>query len=255
MSPTIISFMTLARKECRRVVRVWQQTIVPPIITMTLYFIIFGQFIGRYVQSVKGFTFIVFLTPGLIMLSCVTATYGNTCTSLFMEKFQKSIEAMLAAPISNAVMLWGFVCGGVFRGLVVTMVISVVATFFTDLTFVHFIALAFGLILILIILSFAGFVNALLAKRWDDVMLVPTFVLAPLTYLGGVFYSLDQMSPFWRNLSYFNPIVYIVNIFRYGMIGYTDVSIPLSFAVLIALAATLYGVAMLMLKKGVGLKA
>lgn len=254
MKPSVISFLVLARKECHRVLRMWTQTILPSVVTMTLYFLIFGHFVGRYIDSVGGLPFIEFLTPGLIMLAAITCTYANTCTSLFMEKFQRSIETMLIAPISHTAFLWGFLCGGVCRGLLVAVITSLIASYFTILTFDHLFILFFGLFFILLSLSLAGFINGLFAKKWDDVALVPTFVITPLTYLGGVFYSIDQMSEFWRTVSLFNPVVYIVNIFRYGMIGSSSVNITVAFSVLIIVTAVLYAVAMMMLRSGYGLR-
>jgi ABC-2 type transport system permease protein len=248
------AFKTISTKECRRILRIWTQTVLPPAITMTLYFLIFGRFLGSHIGKINGIDYIAFITPGFIMMSSLTNSYSNVSGSLFINKFQRSLEDMLVAPISNFVLMAGFMAGGVFRAILIAILVTVIACFFTDLNFAHWGLLIIAFLLSVIPLCAAGFINGLIARKFDDVALIPTFILTPLTYLGGVFYPIQSLPPFWHTVSLFNPIVYMINLFRYGMLGSSDVSVGLSFAVLIGLNVVLCGLAYYLLARGTGIK-
>ena len=248
------AFSTLVIKEYNRIVRIWIQTIVPPAITMTLYFIIFGSLIGKRIGSMDGFDYMQFIAPGLIMLSVITNSYGNVVSSFFGAKFGRHIEEMLVSPMPNYLILWGHVAGGVIRGLFVGGVVTVVALFFTRLEMQHpLIVLTTG-VLTAIVFSLGGFINAVFAKKFDDISIVPTFVLTPLTYLGGVFYSISLLPPFWQHVSQANPILYMVNAFRYGVLGTSDIPIGTAYAIIGVAIAILYGVSMYLLNRGIGIR-
>ncbi len=226
----LIAFITIVRKEIKRVLRIWTQSLVPPVITITLYFIIFGSLIGRRIGTMSGVSYMEFVVPGLIMMAVITNSFTNVVSSFFGAKFQRFVEEMLVSPTPNYVILLGFAMGGVFRGLVVGLIVTIVALFFTDLQ-VHSVSITIAIVVMTsVFFSMAGFINAVYARTFDDISIIPTFVLTPLIYLGGVFYSTDMLPEFWSTLSQFNPILYIVNAFRYGLLGITDVSVGLSFA-------------------------
>jgi ABC-2 type transport system permease protein len=248
------AFSTLVIKEYNRIVRIWIQTIVPPAITMTLYFIIFGSLIGKRIGSMDGFDYMQFIAPGLIMLSVITNSYGNVVSSFFGAKFGRHIEEMLVSPMPNYLILWGHVAGGVIRGLFVGGIVTVVALFFTRLEMQHPWIVLTTVILTAIVFSLGGFINAVFAKKFDDISIVPTFVLTPLTYLGGVFYSISLLPPFWQHVSQANPILYMVNAFRYGVLGTSDIPIGTAYAIIGVAIALLYGVSMFLLNRGIGIR-
>ncbi|MGE3106705.1 MAG: ABC transporter permease, partial [Lysobacterales bacterium] len=214
-----VALKTIVRREVRRILRIWGQTLVPPAITMTLYFVIFGRMIGARIGSMDGLAYIDFIVPGLIMMAVIQNSYGNIVSSFFGAKFQHFIEEMLVAPTPNAVILAGYVIGAMLRGFLVGAIVLVVAMGFTDLRLLHPLITLLTLLLASLVFAFAGFINAMFARKFDDIAIVPTFVLTPLTYLGGVFYSVHLLPPFWKTLSQFNPILYMVNAFRYGLLG------------------------------------
>jgi ABC-2 type transport system permease protein len=249
-----IAVKTLVRKEMIRVVRIWIQTIVPPAITMTLYFIIFGNLIGRRIGQIDGFDYMSYIAPGLIMMAVITNSYGNVVSSFFGAKFGRHIEEMLVAPMSNAAIVIGHVAGGVLRGLFVGALVTVVALFFTRLEVQHpFITISIVL-LSAIVFSLAGFINAIFAKKFDDISIVPTFVLTPLTYLGGVFYSISMLPEFWQNVSRTNPILYMVNAFRYGILGTSDIRVGTAYLILVGFAIALFVVCIALMNRGVGIR-
>ncbi len=248
------AFSTLVIKEYNRIVRIWIQTIVPPAITMTLYFIIFGSLIGKRIGAMDGFDYMQFIAPGLIMLSVITNSYGNVVSSFFGAKFGRHIEEMLVSPMPNYLILWGHVAGGVIRGLFVGGVVTVVALFFTRLEMQHPLIVLTTVVLTAIVFSLGGFINAVFAKKFDDISIVPTFVLTPLTYLGGVFYSISLLPPFWQHVSQANPILYMVNAFRYGVLGTSDIPIGTAYAIIGVAIAILYGVSMYLLNRGIGIR-
>lgn len=228
-----IAFNTIFRREIRRFMRIWLQTLVPPAITMALYFIIFGNLVGSRIGQMSGFSYMQFVVPGLIMMSVITNAYANVVSSFFGAKFQHFIDEMLVAPVPNYVILLGFVLGGVCRGLAVGAIVTGLSLFFTDLHIEHVWIMLSMLVLTAFLFSLAGFINAVFASKFDDISIVPTFVLTPLIYLGGVFYSLDLLSDFWAAAARLNPILHIVNTFRYGVLGVSDTNIVVAFAMVI----------------------
>ncbi len=249
-----VAFDTLFRKETIRIIRIWPQTILPAVITMTLYFIVFGHFIGSRIEGVNGVSYIAFIVPGIIMMSVLTNAYTNVSSSFFSSKFQRSIEELLVSPTPNWIILLGYVAGGIFRGLIIGVLVLVVSLFFTKLHLYNvFIVLAF-IVLASIVFSLAGFLNGIFAKTFDDISIIPTFVITPLTYLGGVFYSLQMLPPVWQKISLLNPILYMVNGFRYGFLETSDINVWIGFSMLILLTVVLVWANLYLMKKGVGLK-
>ncbi|MGH8659796.1 MAG: ABC transporter permease [Gammaproteobacteria bacterium] len=250
-----IAYQTILVKEIGRFMRIWIQTILPPAITMTLYFVIFGNLIGPRIGQMGGFDYIQYMAPGLIMMSVITHSYANVVSSFFGSKFQKHIEEMLIAPIPNSVIVAGYITGGVARGLIVGVVVTVVALFFTKLT-LHSLAITAATVLLTATLfSLGGLVNGIFAKHFDDTSVIPTFVLTPLTYLGGIFYSIDLLPEFWQKASLANPILYMVNAFRFGILGVSDINVGIAFGVIVLFILALTWLSLALLQKGVGIKA
>lgn len=249
-----VGFKTIVRKEITRILRIWGQTIVPPAITMTLYFIIFGELIGRRIGEMNGFSYMQYIVPGLIIMSVITNSYGNMVSSFFGAKFGKHIEELLISPLPNWVILAGYVSGALMRGLMVGGVVMMVSLFFTPIKVQHPLIMLAVLLLTAIVFALAGMINAIFAQKFDDIAIIPTFVLAPLTYLGGVFYSIDLLPDFWQKVSVVNPILYMVNGFRYGMLGVSDVSLATTFGVILVAGAVLFTWCMILLHKGTGLR-
>ena len=252
--PVVIAFNTIVIKEVTRFMRIWVQTLVPPAISMTLYFIIFGSLIGSRIGKMDGINYIDYIAPGIIMMSIINNAYANVVSSFFGAKFQNHIEEMLVAPIPNIIILIGYVVGGVARGLLVGIVVTIVAMFFTNLS-VHNWPVTIAVVLMSSILfSLGGMINAIFAKKFDDISIIPTFVLTPLIYLGGVFYSIDLLPDVWETISVFNPVLYMVNAFRYGMLGVSDISIGNAFTLMTVFTVLLFSVSLYLLNKGVGIK-
>lgn len=249
-----VAVRTIVHKEMVRVLRIWVQTIVPPAITMTLYFIIFGNLIGRRIGTMDGFDYMSYIAPGLIMMSVITNSYGNVVSSFFGAKFSRHVEEMLVSPMSNASIIIGHVAGGVLRGLLVGSVVTIIALFFTDLDVAHPFIMVTVVLLSSVVFSLAGFINAVFAKKFDDISIVPTFVLTPLTYLGGVFYSISLLPEFWQTVSKANPILYMVNAFRYGILGVSDISISTAYTILVVFVVGLFSACMYLMNKGVGIR-
>ncbi|MEE8157401.1 MAG: ABC transporter permease [Gammaproteobacteria bacterium] len=249
-----IGYLTIVRKEVTRILRIWIQTVVPPAITMTLYFIIFGNLIGRRIGQMDGFDYMQYIAPGLIMMSVITNSYANVVSSFFGAKFGKHIEELLVSPMPSSLILLGHVTGGVTRGLLVGMVVTAIALFFTDLEVVHPWITVSIVLLTAVVFSLAGFINAVYAKKFDDISIIPTFVLTPLTYLGGIFYSISLLPDFWENVSRVNPILYMVNAFRYGVLGTSDIGIGKAYAIILIFMVALYTLSMYLLRKGIGIK-
>tara|TARA_B100001057_G_scaffold236900_1_gene237223 strand:- start:7717 stop:8490 length:774 start_codon:yes stop_codon:yes gene_type:complete len=250
----LIAVKTIIRKEMIRVLRIWVQTIVPPAITMTLYFIIFGNLIGRRIGTMDGYDYMQYIAPGLIMMSVITNSYANVVSSFFGAKYSGYIEEMLVSPMSNASIIIGHVAGGVLRGILVGALVTVVALFFTRLEITHPFIMLSVVLLSSIVFSLAGFINAVFAKNFDDISIVPTFILTPLTYLGGVFYSISLLPDFWQQVSRINPILYMVNAFRYGILGTSDINIIYAYIILVVFIITLFGASFLLMKKGIGIR-
>jgi ABC-2 type transport system permease protein len=249
-----IGFLTLVRKEVIRVVRIWVQTIVPPAITMTLYFIIFGNLIGRRIGTMDGFDYMQYIAPGLIMMSVITNSYGNVVSSFFGAKFGKHVEEMIVSPMSNATIVLGHVAGGVMRGLMVGGLVTIIALGFTQLSVANPLITFSMVILASTVFALLGFVNAVFAKKFDDISIIPTFVLTPLTYLGGVFYSISLLPEFWQKVSLGNPILYMVNAFRYGILGTSDIDIGWAYLITGVFVVGLFSLNLFLLNRGVGIR-
>jgi ABC-2 type transport system permease protein len=249
-----VGYSTIVRKEITRILRIWGQTIVPPAITMSLYFIIFGELIGRRIGEMGGFTYMQYIVPGLVIMSVITNSYGNMVSSFFGAKFGKHIEELLISPLPNWIILSGYVTGALARGLMVGVVVMGVSLFFTRIEVQHPLVMMSVLLLTAIVFALAGMVNAIFAQKFDDIAIIPTFILAPLTYLGGVFYSIALLPEFWQKVSSFNPILYMVNGFRYGMLGVSDVDLSLSYGVILAAGMILFVSCLYLLNKGTGMR-
>ncbi|MDP5210033.1 ABC transporter permease [Microbulbifer sp. 2205BS26-8] len=234
-----ISFSTVLRRELRRFIRIWPQTLVPPVITMSLYFVIFGSLIGSRIGNMDGYPYMEFVVPGLIMMSVITNSYANVASSFYSAKFQRSVEELLVSPTPNWAVMAGYVFGGVARGLMVGLIVTLVAVFFTSLSVKHLAVTVAIVLLAAVLFSLAGFINAIYANSFDAISIIPTFVLTPLTYLGGVFYSIDLLSPFWQGLSKLNPILYMVNSFRFGILGVSDINVVWAFVGVLVFIALL----------------
>lgn len=250
-----VGYSTIVQREITRIARIWIQTLVPPAITMTLYFVIFGALIGPRIGDMGGFDYMQYIAPGLIMMSVISNSYGNVVSSFFGAKFARHVEEMMVAPLPPFVILAGYLTGGVVRGLLVGVLVSVVAMFFTDLQIQHpWITLSI-VFLTAIVFSLAGFINAVYAKNFEGISVIPTFILTPLTYLGGVFYSINLLSPFWQNVSKLNPILYMVNGFRYGFLGVSDISIGRAYLITAIFILILSAYSLHLLRVGRGLRA
>ena len=249
-----VAFQTILVKEIRRFMRIWQQTLLPPAITMSLYFIIFGNLIGSRIGEMGGVDYMAYIVPGLIMMSVITNAYGNVSSSFFSNKFQRSIEEMMVAPVHPATILLGYIAGGVARGVAVGVIVTLLSLYFTHLQ-VHNVLVMVGVILLSAILfSLGGFINAVFASKFDDISIIPTFVITPLTYLGGVFYSISLLPDFWQGVSKLNPILYMVNTFRYGVLGVSDVNVAFAFAMLIFFIVALGAYSLWLLRRGTGMR-
>ena len=249
-----IALGTIARREVSRILRIWSQTLVPPAITMTLYFLIFGGLIGSRVGDMGGFSYMQFIVPGLVMMSVIQNSYGNISSSFFGAKFGRHVEELLVSPMPNWVILWGYVAGAVLRGLLVGVMVLGIAMLFTTVRIPHPLVTLSTVLLGATIFSLAGFINAVYAKKFDDVAIVPTFILTPLTYLGGVFYSVTLLPPWAQAATHDNPIFYMVNAFRYGLLGSSDVPLWVSYALMLGFVALLSAVSLWLLRRGVGLR-
>jgi ABC-2 type transport system permease protein len=245
---------SLAVKETNRYLRIWVQTLVPPVITTSLYFVIFGKMIGGRIGDMGGFSYMEFIVPGLIMMSAITSSYANVTSSFFSQKFQKNIEELLVAPVPTHIIIWGFVIGGLGRSFLVGTLVTIISLLFVPLNVVSWPIVIITLLMTAILFSLAGLINGIFAQSYDDVSIVPTFVLQPLTYLGGVFYSISMLPPFWQGVSKVNPIVYMISGFRYGFLGIEDVSITVSFSIIIIFIVVLYSVCWYLISKGRGLR-
>tara|TARA_Y100000996_G_scaffold413167_1_gene400803 strand:+ start:197 stop:985 length:789 start_codon:yes stop_codon:yes gene_type:complete len=252
--PILIALNTIILKEITRFTRIWMQTILPPTVSMSLYFIIFGSLIGPRIGTMNGFGYMEYIAPGIIMMAIISNSYGNVVSSFFGAKFQKHIEEILVAPIPNIIILIGYVAGGVARGILVGIVVTIVALFFTKLN-LYSLSITIAIVLLTsIAFSLAGFINGVFAEKFDDIAIIPTFVLMPLIYLGGVFYSIDMLPEFWQKISILNPILYMVNAFRYGMLGESDISITHAFTILFVFILILFLISLYLLNRGTSIK-
>jgi ABC-2 type transport system permease protein len=250
----LIALQTIVRREVRRFMRIWPQTLLPPAISMALYFVIFGNLIGRQIGDLDGFSYMQYIVPGLIMMSVITNAYSNVVSSFFSSKFQRSVEELLVSPVSPHVILIGYVVGGVVRGLAVALIVSLLSLLFTDLQVQHLGITVLVITLTAGIFSLGGFINAIYARNFDDISIIPTFVLTPLTYLGGVFYSIHMLPPFWQTVSLANPILHMVNAFRYGILGVSDLNIGVAIGLMLLTAVLLYWQCIRLLVSGHGMR-
>lgn len=254
LKTNIIGFNTIVLREFSRIIRIWLQTVIPPAITAGLYFLIFGSLIGRRIGDMGGYSYIQYIAPGLIMMSVITNSYGNVVSSFFGAKFGKHIEELLVSPLPNWLIVTGYVVGGLARGLLVGAIVTAVTLLFTRMQVHDAAALISAVVLSSIVFSLAGMINAILATNFDQITFIPTFVLTPLTYLGGVFYTITLLPQWAQQVSYANPILYMVNAFRYGFLGVSDVELPAAYAIMIVAAVALYIVCIWMLHRGVGMR-
>ncbi|NNM59641.1 MAG: ABC transporter permease [Legionellales bacterium] len=249
-----IGFYTLLRKEVTRFLRIWSQTLLPPAISVTLYFIIFGHVLGSRVGLMDGYPYLEYIVPGLVMMSIITSAYANVSSSFFSLKFQRSIDEITLSPLPTYAVLLAFVTAGVIRGLLVGSIVTVLALFFTRLNVVHPLFMLLIVVLSAMLFSLAGFLNGLFAKKFDDISIVPTFVLTPLTYLGGVFYSVNLLPDFWHKMSLLNPVLYMVSSFRFSILGVSDINVYVSTLFIIIAVATLFFVNLRLLERGYGIR-
>ncbi|HDH10289.1 MAG TPA: ABC transporter permease [Deltaproteobacteria bacterium] len=251
---TLISLYTLADREIKRTLRIWLQTLIPPVITMSLYLIIFGEFIGSQIREIDGFSYMEFIVPGLIMMAVITNSYSNVVSSFYSAKFMKSIEELFVSPTPSWVIVAGYTIGGVTRGILVGLLVTIGSLFFSTFHIYNIFIVFLFVLLTSIVFSLAGMINGILAESFDDISIIPTFILTPLTYLGGVFYSISLLPDFWQKLSKLNPILYMVNGFRYGFLGITDINIFFGLIMLVIFALVLFCVNLYLIKNGVGIK-
>ncbi len=261
MSPSLtdwrrywVSFQTILTKEILRFTRIWVQTILPSVITTTLYFVIFGRLIGERIGTMGGLDYLDFIVPGLVLMAVITNSYSNVVSSFYSSKFSRYVEELLVSPAPNWVILAGYVAGGMARGLAVGLAVLLVAMLFTDFHVHSYVVTLLVFLMTAMLFALGGFINAVYANSFDDISIIPTFVLTPLTYLGGVFYSIDLLPAFWQGLSLANPVLYMVNGFRYGLNGVTDIPLGIAFSIIFAFIVALTGYSLRLLHKGVGVK-
>ena len=250
----LIAFKAIVTKEVLRFARIWVQTVVPPVVTMSLYFVIFGNLIGSQIGDMEGFRYMDYIVPGLIMMAVITNSYANVVSSFYGCKFHRHIEEMLVSPLPYYLIILGFMFGGIARGMAVGLAVTLVSMLFTTLPLHNLAVIVSTVVLTSALFSLAGLINAVFAKSFDDISIVPTFVLTPLTYLGGVFYSIGMLPEIWQQVSRINPLLYMVNTFRYGFLGVSDISIGLSYAIIVGFIVLLYGYALYLLKTGYGIR-
>lgn len=249
-----VAFNTIVTKEVMRFVRIWVQTVLPAMITMGLYFVIFGHLIGSQLAPIQGYTYIEYIVPGIILMAIINNSYANVVSSFFGSKFQRHIEEMLISPMPNYLILLGFVGGGLMRGLVVGVAVTAVAAVFAHIHVHSLAVILFVAVLTSVLFSLGGMINAMYAKTFDDISIIPTFVLTPLTYLGGIFYSVNMLPSFWQHVSLVNPILYMINAMRYGMLGVSDIDYRLALLIVIGFVVALYLFALYLLRRGVGIR-
>ena len=249
-----IALQTILLKETLRFLRIWIQTLLPPAMTTALYFIIFGKLIGSQLGPVDGLSYTQYIAPGLIMMAVITNAYSNVVSSFFSAKFQRHIEEMLVSPLPNTIIVLGFVGGGVARGLAVGIVVATVSLFFADLHWQHPLVTLAVIVLTSVLFALAGLINGIFAKSFDDISIIPTFVLTPLIYLGGIFYSIKMLPPFWQDVSLLNPILYMINAFRFGILGVSDIDVRFAFAIILLFIAVLFGYSLWLLHRGTGIR-
>ncbi len=249
-----IAFSTLVNKEILRFARIWVQTVLPSAITTLLYFVIFGRLIGERIGPMDGLDYIDFIVPGLLLMAVITNAYANVVSSFYSSKFSRYIEELLVSPVPNWIVLAGYVTGGVARGLVVGIAVTLVALLFTDISVHSYTLTLLVFVMTAVLFSLGGFINAVYANSFDDISIVPTFILTPLTYLGGVFYSVDLLPSFWQSVSLANPVLYMINAFRYGLLGVSDIPVALALAIILGFILVLIWYSLYLLRHGIGIK-
>lgn len=249
-----IAYTTILRKEVTRFMRIWQQTLLPPVVTTSLYFVIFGNLIGPRIGTMDGFRYMDFIVPGLILMSVITNAYANVSSSFFSAKFQRSIEEIQVSATPNSIILLGYVSGGVVRAILVGLVVTVVSLFFSRLAIHNYLVIISIIVLTALLFSLGGFLNGLFARNFDDISIVPTFILTPLTYLGGIFYSIKLLPEFWQGVSHINPILYMINAFRYGFLGISDISLGVSYTIIVLFIVALFLLNLKLLDSGYGIR-
>jgi ABC-2 type transport system permease protein len=249
-----IALRTIVTKEIFRFIRIWPQTLLPPAITTALYFLIFGKLIGSRIGTVNGASYMDYIVPGIILMSVISHSYANVVSSFYSTKFQRNIEELLVAPVPNWVILAGYVSGGIIRGLLVGLVVTLISLLFADVVVNNLLITLSVAFLTATLFALAGFINAVLAESFDDISIIPNFVLTPLSYLGGVFYSVDMLPSIWQTISKGNPILYMINAFRYGLIGISDVNIELAYLITGGFIVLLASFSLFLLHKGIGIK-
>ncbi len=254
MKTQLIACQTIVNREVTRFMRIWIQTLLPPVITQTLYYVIFGQFIGSQIREIQGVSYMAFIVPGLVMMAVINNAFTNVVSSFFSSKFQRSIEEILVSPTENWAIVAGYVAGGVLRGVMVGIIVFGISVFFVHPQVHDFFIIVIFIVLTAVVFSLGGLVNAIFAKKFDDISIFPTFILTPLTYLGGVFYSIHDLPVFWQRVSQLNPILYMVNGFRFGFYGFSDVNVGGSILMLLAFVAGLTRISLYLLNKGVGIR-
>lgn len=251
---SFIAFYTIIRKEIYRFIRIWPQTLLPPAITTALYFLIFGKLMGDRIGNINGVSYMNYIVPGIILMSVISHSYANVVSSFYSTKFQRNIEELLVAPIPNWVILFGYVGGGIARGLLVGIVVTCISLLFTHITVNNYVITISVYFLTATVFALAGFINAVFADSFDDISIIPNFVLTPLSYLGGIFYSVSMLPDVWQKISLANPILYMINAFRYGLIGVSDIDIQVSFIITGGFIVFLTLFSLLLLHKGIGIK-
>lgn len=249
-----VAFQTILIKEVRRFTRIWPQTLLPPAVTTSLYFLIFGTLIGERIGKVNGVSYMDYIVPGVILMSVISSSYANVVSSFYSTKFQRHIEELLISPVPNWVILAGYVSGGIMRGVMVGLVVALISVIFSRIGIVHVGVTVAILVFTAMLFSLAGFINAVFADSFDDISIIPNFILTPLSYLGGVFYSVEMLPEVWQKISLGNPILYMINAFRYGLLGVSDVDVRLAFGIVVGVLVGLIGLSLFLLEKGVGLK-
>ncbi|QJC36312.1 ABC transporter permease [Enterobacteriaceae endosymbiont of Donacia cincticornis] len=247
--PYLIALYTLIKKEINRFIRIWIQTLIPPIMTILLYFIIFGNFISNNINKISGFSYVQFITPGLIMMSIINNSYSNVASSLFNAKFNRSIEELLIAPIPTNIIILGYISGGILRSIIICIFLTITATFFISLHIYSWLFFIIFIFLTSVLFSLLGLLTAIFAKNFDDINFIPTFILTPLTYLGGVFYTTNILSSFWQKILKINPIYYIISVFRYSFLGIHTVSLFLTIKILFFFIVILYLLIFILIEK------
>ncbi|WNO60518.1 ABC transporter permease [Rheinheimera sp. MMS21-TC3] len=249
-----VALKSILTKETNRFLRIWVQTLVPPAITMALYFVIFGNLIGSRIGEMGGFSYMAFIVPGLIMMSVITSSYSNVASSFFSAKFQRNVEELLVAPVPNYIIVLGYIGGGMARGMLVGLIVTLLSLFFVTIQVHNIAVIIVTVMLTSMLFALGGLINAVYAKSFDDISIIPTFVLTPLTYLGGVFYSLTLLPEFWQKVAILNPVVYMVNAFRYGFLGISDVSLTVALSVVCSFIVVMFSFALYLINRGIGLR-